>query len=169
MSDLADRNRTVAAQRDHAGVVPATLACVPGGDGANTEFNHFAERVLPTLKQLRLARRLAETLVGEPALPEPTGIGRFALESILSIDATVRRIGVYDLSELAALESDATRMDAVCRVLDEVGERLRALARALARQMQHAGDACDTAALAALLEALTAQPGSASEGSGSAA
>ena len=166
MSDLADRNRTVAAQRDHAGVVPATLACVPGGDGANTEFNHFAERVLPTLKQLRLARRLAETLVGEPALPEPTGIGRFALESILSIDATVRRIGVYDLS---ALESDATRMDAVCRVLDEVGERLRALARALARQMQHAGDACDTAALVALLEALTAQPGSASEGSGSAA
>ena len=60
-------------------------------------------------------------------------------------------------------------MDAVCRVLDEVGERLHALARALARQMQHAGDACDTAALVALLEALTAQPGSASEGSGSAA
>ena len=70
--------------------------------------------------------------------------------------------GVYDLSELAVLESDATRMNAVCRVLDEVGGRLHALARALARQMEHASEACDTAALTALLAALTALPDSGS-------
>lgn len=45
-----------------------------------------------------------------------------------------RTTGVYDLSELTALEGDATRMNAVCCVLDEVGVRLRALARDLAQQ-----------------------------------
>ena len=162
MADLADQNRIVAAQRDHNGVAPDTPACIPEGDAASTEFNHFAERVLPTLKQLRLARQLAETLAGELVLSEPARIGRFALESMLSIDATLRMTGVYDLSELAVLESDATRMNAVCRVLDEVGERLHALARALARQMEHASEACDTAALTALLAALTALPDSGS-------
>jgi len=56
-------------------------------------------------------------------------------------------------------------MSAVCRVLDEVGERLNALAQELTRQMQYAGDACDTAPLLALLEALTAPLSYTSDGS----
>lgn len=155
MSDLADRNRIVAAQCENTGVAPDAPACIRDGDAASTEFTHFAERVLPTLKQLRLARRLAETLAGEHASPVRERIGSFALESIRSIDATLRMTGVYDLSELAALESDSVRMSAVCRVLDEVGARLHALALELSRQMQHAVDASDTAPLLALIEALT--------------
>lgn len=165
MSDLADQNRIAAAQRENTGVVRDAPARVRDGDADSTDFTHFAERVLPMLKRLRLVRRLAETLAGEHASPARERIGSFALESIRSIDATLRMTGVYDLSELAALESDAARMNAVCRVLDEVGERLNALAQELTRQMQHAGDACDTAPLLALLEALTAPLSYTSDGS----
>ena len=156
MSDSADQNRIAAAQRGDAGAAPDASVRVPDGDVAGTDFSHFAERVLPTLKQLRLARQLAETLSSDHSSPAPERIGSFALESIRSIDVTLRTTGVYDLSELAVLERDPARMNAVCRVLDEVGERLHALAQELTRQTQHAGDACDTALLLALLEALTA-------------
>lgn len=148
--------RSRAAARDEdVGTLPAGA---PMGEGnpAATQFGHFAERVLPTLKQLRAARKVAETLADGAALPVPERIVRQALESIRSIDATLRTTGVYDLSELAALEGDAARMSAVCRVLDEVGERLRDLAREVRQQTAQVADT-ETAgrllALAALLEA----------------
>ena len=164
MSDLADQKRIAAAQIEDTGVASDIPVFTQDGHATNTEFSHFAEHVLPTLKQLRQARCLAETLDGKNASPVLQRIGCFALESIRSIDATLRMTGVYDLSELAALESDAERMNAVCRVLDEVAERLHALARELTRQMQHAGEACDTAPLLALLEALTVPLSSRSDG-----
>ena len=153
MSDLADQNRIAAAHRGNAGAAPDASVRVPDGDAAGTDFSHFAERVLPTLKQLRLARQLAETLSSDHSSPAPERIGSFALESIRSIDVTLRTTGVYDLSELAVLERDPARMNAVCRVLDEVGERLHALAQELTRQTQHAGATAQVAALLAVLNA----------------
>lgn len=120
---------------------------------AGTRFNHFAERVLPTLRQLRAARKIAEALIEEATVPGLLRIGGHALEAIRSIDAMLRSTGVYELSELAALENDATRMSAVCRVLDEVGERLRALAEDIAQQ---AADAGSPAALVSMLAVLRA-------------
>lgn len=154
MSDMADRNRIAAAEIEQTGEAPEAAARAPGGEAAGTRFNHFAERVLPTLKQLRAARKVAETLAGDGASPVLERIGYQALEAIRSIDTTLRTTGVYDLSELTALESDATRMNAVCRVLDEVGERLRALAQDLAQQAAQVGDADAAGRLAALSDAL---------------
>lgn len=111
---------------EQAGELAARRPSAPDGEAAGTRFNHFAERVLPTLKQLRAARKAAEALTDERVSPATVRIGRDVLEAIRSIDTILRTTGVYDLSELAALESDATRMNAACRVLDEVGERLRA-------------------------------------------
>ena len=133
MADMADRNTIVAAAIKPAGALPEAVPA-QDGDAAGTRFNHFAERVLPTLRQLRAARKIAETLVEDGAAPAWRRIGNHALDAIRSIDATLRTTGVYDLSELTALEGDATRMNAVCCVLDEVGVRLRALARDLAQQ-----------------------------------
>ena len=158
MSDLADQNTIAAAQRENTGVTSDILVRTHDGHAASTDFSHFAERVLPTLKQLRQARRLAEMLDSEQTSLVLQRIGSFALESIRSIDATLRMTGVYDLSELVALESDAVRMNAVCRVLDEVGERLRALARQVTQQLAHAGDASATAQVGALLSVLNAPP-----------
>ena len=158
MSDLADQNRIAAAHRGNAGAAPDASVRVPDGDAAGTDFSHFAERVLPTLKQLRLARQLAETLSSDHSSPALERIGSFALKSIRSIDVTLRTTGVYDLSELAVLERDPARMNAVCRVLDEVGERLRALARQVTQQLAHAGDASATAQVGALLSVLNAPP-----------
>ena len=133
MADMADRNTIVAAAIKPAGALPEAVPA-QDGDAAGTRFNHFAERVLPTLRQLRAARKIAETLVEDGAAPAWRRIGDHALDAIRSIDATLRTTGVYDLSELTALEGDATRMNAVCCVLDEVGVWLRALARDLAQQ-----------------------------------
>ena len=165
MSDLADRKKIAAVPREKNGVGPEAPAGIGDGAADRTDFTHFAERVLPTLRHLRHARRIAEALAGEHASPVLAGIGRFALESIRAIDATLRMTGVYDLSELAVLESDAARMDAVCRILGEADERLQALAEELARQRQHAGDTfdtCNTEPLHALLKTLTTplSPGS---------
>ena len=73
---------------------------------------------------------IRELLEGVASLDED----RIVRSYVGVIDATLRTTGVYDLSELTALEGDATRMNAVCCVLDEVGVRLRALARDLAQQ-----------------------------------
>lgn len=153
--ESAECRSSTPARDEDVGALPAGA---PRGEGnsAATQFGHFAERVLPTLKQLRAARKVAETLADGTPLPALERIVRQALASIRSIDATLRTTGVYDLSELAMLEADAARMSAVCRVLDEVGERLRGLARDLRQQAASLGDA-ETAgrllALAALLEA----------------
>ena len=153
MSDLADQNTIAVAQREDNGVASVIPVRTQDGHATDTDFSHFAERVLPTLKQLRQARRFAEMLDSEHTSPLLQRIGSFALESIRSIDATLRMTGVYDLSELAALESDAERMNVVCRVLDEVGERLRALARQVTQQLAHAGATAQVAALLAVLNA----------------
>lgn len=126
MSDLADRKAI-------------KLACCE--ERGKTRFSQFAERVLPTLRTLRSARRAAESLAGEGAPPAVERIGRFALESLRSIDATLRTTGVYDLSRLPMLENDAARMNGLCCVLDEVGERLRALAHVIAQHAMQTGDA----------------------------
>jgi hypothetical protein len=156
MSDLADQKRVAAAQGENTGTRPGASAELLDGDAAGSRFRHFAERVLPTLKQLRSARRVAEALIGDGASPALARIGASALESIRSIDATLRMTGVYDLSDLAALEGDAARMNAVCRVLDEVAERLQVLAREVTQQTTQVGDADATARLTALLSVLKA-------------
>ncbi|MFT3848608.1 MAG: hypothetical protein QM739_07955 [Propionivibrio sp.] len=150
MSDVADRNGIAAAEIEQAEKLPKAAVRPPDGETAATRFNHFAERVLPTLRQLRAARKVAETLVGGATSPALENVGRQALQSIRSIDAALRTTGVYDLSELAALETDATRMSAVCRVLDEVGARLHGLAQDVAQQAAQAGDADAAARLVAL-------------------
>lgn len=164
MSDMADRNRIAAAEIEPARKLPeAAPAPAADGEAAETHFNHFAELVLPTLKQLRAARKVAESLLGEAAATPLERIGRQALESIRSIDATLRTTGVYDLSELAVLEDDATRMSAVCRVLDEVKPLLRVLAQDLVRQAAQVGDV-DAAARLAKLANVLEEPLSAPDG-----
>ena len=155
MADMAERNTIAAAGIKPAGDPPGSAPSHDGEAGA-TRFNHFADRVLPTLRQLRAARKIAEALAEEHTAPAWRRIGNYALDAIRSIDATLRTTGVYDLSELSVLEGDATRMNAVCRVLDEVSGRLRALAEDLVQQAAQitGDDGVDRlAALSAVLKA----------------
>lgn len=156
MSDLADQNRIGAAQRENTGGAADTLPRAQDAHAVGTDFSLFAEHVLPSLRQLRQARRFAGKLASEHTSPALQSIGSFALESVHSIDSTLRMTGVYDLSELATLEGDAARMNAVCRVLDEVRERLRALARELEQRLPPPCDAGREAQVGALLSVLNA-------------
>ena len=165
MSDMADRNTIAVAAIEYAGELPEAAARALDDEAAGTRFNHFAARVLPTLKQLRTARKAAETLTDERASPATARIGRDALAAIRSIDTILRTTGVYDLSELAALESDTTRMNAVCCVLDEVGARLRALAQDLVQQAAQVTEDDGADRLAALSTVLTAPLRFGSDGS----
>lgn len=155
MAEMADRNTFAEAAIKPAGELPGSVHA-HDGEAGGTRFNHFAERVLPTLRQLRAARKIAEALVEEHTAPAWRRIGNYALDAIRSIDATLRTTGVYDLSELTVLEGDPTRMNAVCCVLDEVSGRLRALAQDVAQQAAQVteDDAADRlAALSAVLNA----------------
>ncbi len=152
--DQTERNGVAAAYGKTTGAAAPEV-----GDAGGSRFNHFAERVLPTLKQLRAARKAAEALSDERASLATARIGRHALDAIRSIDTILRTTGVYHLSELEALESDATRMNAVCCVLNEVGERLRALAGEIARQEAQVADLDAIDRLAALSAVLTAPIG----------
>jgi len=156
MSDLAEQAGIATTRNEDSKSAAAVGADVYEGDAAATRFGHFAQRVLPTLRQLRAARRAAEVLAMAPVSPALERIAGFALESIRSIDTTLRLTGVYDLSELAALESDAERMNGVCRVLDEVAARLRALAREISQQTAPLEEAAASTALADLLALLNA-------------
>lgn len=155
MAEMADRNTFAEAAIKPAGELPGSVHA-HDGEAGGTRFNHFADRVLPTLRQLRAARKIAEAMVEEHTAPAWRRIGNYALDAIRSIDATLRMTGVYDLSELSVLEGDAARMNAVCRVLDEVSGRLRALAEDLVQQAAQitGDDSVDPlAALSAVLNA----------------
>ncbi|WP_263770941.1 HD-GYP domain-containing protein [Propionivibrio soli] len=114
----------------------------------------FAQRVLPTLQQLRKARLLAEDLSNATSTPRVAAVGLFALDAIRSIDRCLRATGVYDLSQLEVLERDPAVMGEVCIVLDEVTWRLRNLARNVYLRLEQSGDATDLALIDGLIAAL---------------
>ncbi len=127
-------------------------------DGAPQQSGSFSERVLPTLQQLRAARLMAETLVQGGFTSHATNAGQYALEAIRSIDKSLRATGVYELSQLEVLESDPAIMGEVCLVLNEVGWRLRNLARNIYLRTEQGGNANDLAIIADLVSALNEKP-----------
>lgn len=116
----------------------------------------FAERILPTLQQIRSARLMAATLSGSSTTPDQAAIGEYALSTVRCIDKGLRATGVYDLSQLNVLEHNATAMGKICLMLDEVGWRLRNLARSLQLRAAQGEDALVPAAVAELVEVLNA-------------
>jgi len=117
----------------------------------------FAQRILPTLQQIRSARLLADALARSAPTPGPAALGRFALAAILQLDRRLRMIGVYDISRLGVLESDPALMGKTCLVLDEVSWRLRHLARSVYLRTAQNGD--DPAPFAELVAVLSAPDG----------
>ncbi len=118
----------------------------------------FADRVLPTLKQIRSARLLAEALAGA-STSQPADIGGRALSVIRHLDKRLRATGVYDLAQLGVLESSPARMGEVCLMLDEVGWRLRHLARRVFQccgERIGSGDVDETRPIAELFAVLDA-------------
>lgn len=125
------------------------------GDGqAPAISGSFGERILPTLQQLRSARLLAEALAGTSANASAARVGQFALDAIRSIDKSLRATGVYDLSQLETMESDATIMGEICLVLGEVNWRLRNLARNVHLRTEQSGGASDLTQVAELVNVL---------------
>ena len=115
----------------------------------------YADRVLPTLQQLRTARRIAEALAVSDTSELVAGASRTALETILLIDKSLRGIGAYDLSHVDVLERTPEVMGEVCFLLGEVAWRLRHLARTIHLRVSQGGDAGELAQVAKLVAALS--------------
>ncbi len=123
-------------------------------EGALAASGGFAERILPTLQQLRSSRLLAEVMTNARLNQRVTNVGQFALEALRRIDKSLRATGVYELSQLEVLESDPGIMGEVCLVLGEVTWRLRNLARNVHLRTENAGDVSDLAHVAELVAVL---------------
>jgi len=141
---------------------PAAVSCIvealanSGNDGGVTATGNYEQRVLPTLKQLRSARLLAEALVNSAPARRLAAIAEFALSALRGLDKSLRATGIYDFAQLAVLESDPARMGKTCLMLDEVNWRLHDLARLVYLRTAQGGDADELARVADLLAALNA-------------
>ena len=138
-----------------AAVAVVTAALTPlAGAGSGIAGGSFAQRILPTLRQVRSARQLADALAKSAPTPGQALIGGFALAAICGLDKRLRMTGVYDLSQLGMLESDPLLMGKTCLIVDEVGWRLRHLARNVYLRTAQNGD--DLAPVAELIAVLCA-------------
>ena len=127
-------------------------------EGSPATAGSFAERVLPTLQQLRSARLLAEALI-KAHLNKPLGsVGQFAYDALRNIDKSLRATGVYEFSQLTVLESDPVVMGEVCLVLKEVSWRLRNLARNVHLRTEKSGKSEDLALVNELVNTLSTAP-----------
>ena len=127
-------------------------------EGTPATAGSFAERVLPTLQQLRSARLLAEALI-KAHLNKPLGsVGQFAYDALRNIDKSLRATGVYEFSQLTVLESDPVVMGEVCLVLKEVSWRLRNLARNVHLRTEKSGKSEDLALVNELVNTLSTAP-----------
>jgi len=134
-------------------VVAAALAPLAEA-GSGIAGGSFAQRILPTLQQIRSARLLAEALAQSAPTSGLATIGCFSLAAIRGLDKRLRATGVYDLSQLGVLESDPLLMGKTCLIVDEVGWRLRHLARNVyLRSAQNGEDLAPVAELVAVLSA----------------
>ncbi len=127
-------------------------------DSAPAVSGVFAERILPTLQQIRAARRLAAALASAATTDAVAHISRFALETIRAIDKSLHEIGVYDLSQVDVLEKKPEVMGEACQLLGEVAWRLRHLARMITLRAAQSGDAGDLAQVAELVAVLNERP-----------
>ena len=124
-------------------------------DIAPAVSGRFAERVLPTLQQIRTVRRIAEALAESATTEAVASASRFALDAIRLIDRSVREVGAYDLSHVDVLEKKPDVMGEVCMLLGEVAWRLRHLARTVHLRVSQNGDASDLPQVARLVAALS--------------
>jgi hypothetical protein len=116
----------------------------------------FAQRILPTLQQIRSARLAAEALSRGATTPGLARTGELAESAIRRLDKPLRTTGVYDISQLGILEGDPERMGKICLILDEVKWRLRHLARCVylrSGQSEAADELAQVADLVAVLDA----------------
>ena len=129
-----------------------------GSDGAAATEGSYAERVLPTLQQLRSARIQAETLINANKNGPVANVGQFAWNALRNIDKSLRATGVYEFSQLAAIESDPLIMGEVCLVLKEVTWRLRNLARNVHLRTEKSGNPGDLTQVGELVNILANAP-----------
>ena len=122
-----------------------------------SEYSRFAERVLPMLYLCRNARRTAQVMALSSISPSATRIAHDFVTAIAELDARIRSTGVYDFSEVSALENDHLRMDEVCGVLGEVVDRLGRLTLVTAEQITRCGDRPALALLQPLVVAVRTQ------------
>ena len=113
---------------------------------------------MPTLQQLRSARIQAETLISTNKNGPVANVGLFALNALRNIDKSLRATGVYEFSQLAAIESDPLIMGEVCLVLKEVTWRLRNLARNVHLRTEKSGNPGDLAQVGELVDILANAP-----------
>ena len=133
-------------------LAPLREECAPATAGS------FAERVLPTLQQLRSARLLAEALIKAHFNKSLGDVGQFTYDALRNIDKSLRATGVYEFSQLAVLESDPVVMGEVCLVLKEVTWRLRNLARNVHLRTEKSGNSEDLAQISELIDTLGTAP-----------
>jgi hypothetical protein len=123
-------------------------AGIPGGS--------FAQRILPTLQQIRSARLSADALSLSVTTSGLARTVEFAQSAIRLLDKRLRTTGVYDFSQLGILESDPERMGKTCLVLDEVKWRMRHLARSVYLQTEQSARIAESAKVAAQFDELLA-------------
>ena len=145
----------VAGEFPPAAVAFVSAALAPLAEvGCGIAGGSFALRILPTLQQIRSARLLADALSRSAPTPTLAAIGGNALAAIRRLDQRLRAIDVYDIAQLGVLESDPALMGKTCLVVDEVGWRLRHLARSVYLRTAQGDD--DLAAVAELIAVLSA-------------
>lgn len=120
--------------------------------------HRFADAILPQLQRLRSARKEATALLRGGHSLVVINVADLALDLLLRIDQSLRSTGVYDLSQLDALEQNPILMSRMRQVLDEIDWRLRYLARDLGLLARQNGSAQDLATLTVFLAGLASGP-----------
>lgn len=96
-------------------------------------------RIVPSLRQLANVVTATETLLSTSQSPNVNAAGRYVLSVLGNLQKNLRATGVFETSQLAAIENDATIMGEICLIVGEVSWRLRNLARTMYLNIEKGG------------------------------
>ncbi|OHC70170.1 MAG: hypothetical protein A3H93_06990 [Rhodocyclales bacterium RIFCSPLOWO2_02_FULL_63_24] len=123
-------------------------------DACDAGQGNCIKRVVPMLRQLGEARAAADALAAAGGSAAIDACGRYALSILGHIEKSLRATGVFDLSQLATIESDPQVVSEICLIVPEVSWRLINLARNLHMRIEKSGNADELARVSGLIAAL---------------
>jgi len=145
--------------RTTVSAINAALRAHPKDNGNNSPQD-FASRITPVLERFAKARAVAESLTNGTQPANVEAVGNYVLAVLDNLHKSLRATGVYDPSQIAAINDDPLIKNEICLIVGEISWRLRNLARIVHLRMEKTGSSEELKQIAELIVAL--DPASAS-------
>lgn len=111
-------------------------------------------RIVPILHQLTCSMAAAQALLTATRSTAVTATGRYVLSVLGNIEKSLRATGVFETTQLAAIESDANIMGEICLIVREVSWRLRNMARNVHLRIEKTGNPAELESVCGLIALL---------------